>query len=300
MRRAPRSRLAHALAALACACVATSASSQVARLDPPEPANATLLGLSYAGVRSNTGTDETLADPSIRSRSHVATVALRRTFDWGAQTSAVGVSVPYAMLLAYDRAGGTVLRDEAALGDVDVHLEVGLFGRPRAGTGVPDTNGVMRLSVTVPTGEHLAGTAPSVGGNRWVIEARYLHTIVRDAGRTWIEIAPGVRAFGDDDEPRSGSRLRQRPQFVLEGHWSVAAGEHGTWLGAGLVGTVGGRVEIDGVPRGEAARALRAVLSAGAPLRPGTDVLVGYSRTIVHTEEAPRVDRVEFVLRHRF
>jgi hypothetical protein len=75
---------------------------------------------------------------------------------------------------------------------------------------------------------------------------------------------------------------------------------HGTGLGAGLVGTVGGRVEIDGVPRGEAARALRAMLSAGAPLRPGTDVLVGYSRTVVHTEEAPRADRVEFVLRHRF
>jgi hypothetical protein len=152
----------------------------------------------------------------------------------------------------------------------------------------------------VPTGEHLAGATPSVGGNRWVAEARYRHTIVRDAGRTWIEVAPGVRAFGDDGEPRSGSRLRQRPQFVLEGLWSVAAGVHGTWLGAGLVGTVGGRVEIDGVPRGEAARALRAMLSAGAPLRPGTDVLVGYSRTVVHTEEAPRADRVEFVLRHRF
>jgi hypothetical protein len=306
MLRLPSRRTpAGSIAAIALAWLSGGAAAQIARLDPPDPVDTTALSVSYAGVRANTGIDETLADPSIRARNQVGTLALRRTFALGGQTSAVGVSVPYAMVLGYDRATNVVLRDSAGVGDVSLSFEAGLFGLPALATEAfgarpASSNGALRLTVTAPTGEHEPGLAPDVGGNRWVGELRYRHVHVRADGRTWVELIPGVRLFGADDDPAGGGRLTQRPQFFLQGHWSTEVGPSRTWVGAGLAATAGGRVDLDGAPRGEAAHALRAVLSAGVPLWTGGGASVGYSRTLVHSGEAPRVDRIEFLLRHRF
>ncbi|HYN91179.1 MAG TPA: transporter [Thermoleophilaceae bacterium] len=297
-------RRALAFALLALAAGAPGAHAQSGRLFLSVPYDSNLAILTYNGVRSNTWLDEALVVPTSESRSQTESLVYSRIMNVFGRTGGPGISIPYSSLLSYDKTTGLVQQDASAVADPALTFDVNLFGAPALDaeqfkTFVPRTYCGIHLTLGTPWGSYDPVSATNIGGNRWTYKALLNYSITWDQGASWVDFYPSVRFFGDNDEYQRDRTLSQSPIYGLEAHYSRTVAKR-TWLSGGLIGSAGGRVEVDGQPPGDAQQALKLALGAGFPTWPGGTGILAYSHTVARSEGSPRADTFMIQLIHKF
>lgn len=278
--------------------------AQAGRLFLGVPIDSNLVIATFNGTRSNTWVDEAIPQAGTAARSQTGSFVYSRIMDVFGHTGGPGIMLPFTDLLAVDRPSGQVVQDIAGMGDPALTFDVNFFGAPaltaeQFKTFVPVTYSGLHLTLGTPWGRYDPNARTNIGSNRWSLKTLINYSITDDDGKTWIDFYPSVRIFGDNETYLGARRLSQRPIFGLEAHYSATIATR-TWWSAGLIGTTGGAIEIDGVDAGPAQRTLKVALGAGFPAWPGGTVIVAWNRTVLRSEGAAQANNFMLQGIHKF
>ena len=289
---------------LALTAIGTPAQAQVGRLYLNVPKNSDLVILTYNGVRSNTGMDQSLAASGITSRSQSVTLAYAHVMSLWGKSGGPGFALPVSSLLSYDRATNQVVQDGNGIGDLNLTFDVNLFGAPSLSREdfarhTPGDYAGLHFTATLPTGQYDPQSATNLGGNRFAWKAVLNYSLTGDGGTTWIDTYTSIRFFGDNDRFAGDQRLSQAPLFGFEAHASRNVARN-AWVSAGGIVGLGGATRIDDVSAASGQQTLKGALGAGFTAWPGGVVILGYNHTLLRGDSDPRADSFMLQLLHKF
>jgi hypothetical protein len=283
---------------------AAPANAQVGRLYLNVPEDSDLTIVTYNGVRSNTGLDESLATEEIISRSQTGTFAYAHVMSIFGKSGGPGFALPVSSILSYDETTNQVTQNASGIGDLSLTFDVNLFGAPSLdqeafAAHVPTDYAGLHFTATLPTGQYDPQRTTNLGANRFSYKAVLNYSLTGDGGKTWIDTYTSVRFFGDNDRFQGNKRLSQSALFGFEAHVSRNVARN-AWLSIGGIAGVGGSTRVDDLAAAPSQGVVRGALGGGFSAWPGGAVIVGYNHTLIRGEGDPRADSFMLQFLHRF
>lgn len=247
---------------------------------------------SYTGVRSNTGGDDAIPFNSIQTRNQTQSLVYSHITDIFGRTGGPGVIIPYMDLLSFNTDTDLVTRRAAGLGDPSITFDVNLFGAPALRweefqDWTPEPYLSLHTAVSLPLGLYDPTEEVNLGSNRYSFKALLNYSYTGNEGKSWLDFYGGLRAFTTNPDFLQGHQLQQAPLGLFEVHYSSIVYER-AWLGAGLMSTLGGAVEVDDLEVTPFQKTLKAGFSGGTPLWKGGTVIIGVNGTIAQSTGASR------------
>ena len=312
MKRTKRHRLtpnigkapAFVVAMLATVAAHAPAFAQVGRLFLNVPRNSDLVIVTYNGVRSNTGLDESLATEGVTSRSQTGTFAYAHVMSLFGKSGGPGFALPVSSILSYDEATNQVTQNASGIGDLALTFDINLFGAPSLdreafAAHVPTDYAGLHFTATLPTGQYNPQSTTNLGTNRFSWKAVLNYSLTGDGGQTWFDTYTSVRFFGDNDRFRGAQRLSQSVLFGFEAHVSRNVARN-AWLSIGGIAGVGGATRIDDIAAAPSQGVVRGALGGGFSAWPGGAVILGYNKTLIRGAGDPRADSFMLQFLHKF
>jgi hypothetical protein len=224
--------------------------------------------------------------------ARVMTPSYRRSIDVAGNAGTVLIGIPVGDLsAALQTPIGTVnLDSDLALGDLFIGGSLGLLGSPSLSPMYyaqykPGLRASVAAKVFVPTGDYDSSRVLNLGANRWSFQASLpisyvLGESMIDPDLTTFEIVPMVEFFSDNDDPfGAASVVSQDPLFRLEGHVTRSFGQP-FWASLDGAFEFGGRIRADGIPQGEAEKALALGATLGWAPSPTLAFRISYEEVV--------------------
>lgn len=280
------------------------ASAQVGRLFLNVPRHSDLAIVTYNGVRSNTGLDESFATEGVTSRSQTGTFAYAHVMSLFGKSGGPGFALPVSSILTYDEMTNEVIQNGSGIGDLALTFDINLFGAPSLdedafAAHVPTDYAGLHFTATLPTGQYDPLSTTNLGSNRFSWKAVLNYSLTGDGGKTWIDTYTSVRFFGDNDQFLGTQRQSQSALFGFEAHVSRNVAKN-AWLSIGGIAGVGGATRIDDIAAAPSQGVVRGALGAGFSAWPGGTVILGYNRTLIRGDADPNADSFMLQFIHRF
>jgi hypothetical protein len=224
--------------------------------------------------------------------ARVVTPSYRPSIDVVGNAGTLLIGIPVGDLsAALQTPIGTInLDSDIALGDLYVGGSLGLLGSPSLSpVDYAQYKPGLRVSVAakwfLPTGDYDSSRVLNLGANRWSLQASLpisyvLGNSMIDPDLTTFEIVPMVEFFGDNDDPFGpASVVSQDPLFRVEGHVTRNFGQP-FWASLDGAFDFGGRVRADGIPQGEAEKALALGATLGWTPSPTLALRISYEEVV--------------------
>lgn len=233
----------------------------------PIGTNFLLLGYGYS--EGNTLLDPAIPVEGLQSRLHSAVAAYVRAIDFFGMSSKVDLIVPGAIgdwNGALD--GQDTSRHITGMGDPRVRLSFNFVGAPAVrSNGFTDyhqsTIVGVSLQVVVPLGQYDPNRLINLGSNRWSVRSQL--GVSRSTGPWIIEAYGSVWLFATNQNFLGGLSAKQRPLLASKLH-VIRTLSRGLWIGAGVGYAIGGRTEIEGVPRDTRISTFRFAVTGAIPI----------------------------------
>jgi len=260
----------------------SASSLDAQQLEPRTYAN-TPVGVNFLAVGYGFSTGNVVMDPALpieglEADVHVFFSRYTRSLGLFGRSSKVKLIVPYSSGdWEGELEGEHRTRSASGLGDARFALEVNFLGAPALNRSEfrDYQQGVIvgaSLQVVAPTGEYDSSKLINLGSNRWVFKPEIggpwavSKWTLEAAGRAWL--------FTDNTDFFGGSRLAQRPLYVLKGH-AIRMIRPGFWFAAGVGFGEGGKTVVDGIPRQTLQRNWRFGLTLAIPLTANQGLSLG-------------------------
>ena len=270
-------------------CDASQAVGQTARAYLNAPMS-DLLMYSYTGVRSNTGGDDALPFNGVQTRNQTQSLIYSHIMDIFGRTGGPGVILPYMDLLSFNTDTDVIMRRAGGLGDPLLTFDVNIFGAPALRWEdfkgwKPEPYLSLHTAVSFPLGLYDPSEEVNLGSNRYSFKVLLNYSYTGDEGKSWFDVYGGLRAFTTNSNFLNGNDLRQAPLGLFEAHYSRLVYER-AWLGAGLMSTFGGAVDVNDQLVTPFQRTLRVGFSGGTPLWKGGTAIIGVNGTVARSQGA--------------
>lgn len=226
-----------------------------------------LLGYAYAS--GNTLLDPALPIEGLEARLHSVAAAYFRSIDLFGHSGKVDVVLPFA---GGDYEGTVAGQDSTTartgFGDPRIRLSVNFLGAPSLSSEEfleyqQETIFGASVQVVIPIGQYDPDRLLNLGSNRWIFRTQVGAS--RKTGPWTWEAYGGAWFFTENPDFLGDSDLSQKPLLVGKVH-AIRALPKGYWVALGAGYGVGGKAEVNGVPRESQISSFRFGLTVSVPL----------------------------------
>ncbi|ACJ29418.1 Conserved hypothetical protein [Shewanella piezotolerans WP3] len=215
---------------------------------------------------------------------NAAVVGYAHTFSLAGKSSKIDMT---ASRLCYkgsaDFQGEPVTADRCGYGDANVRLSWNFFGAPalKPADFSKWKQGIVigtSLQITAPTGSYDKDKLLNAGANRWIFRPGL--GMSHKIGDWYYDLIASVRFYGDNDEYFNEVKLKQDPQYTLQGHL-IYNFSRGHWLSLNGNFYFGGETHKDDVDSFDSQENSRFGITYSAPINRSNSIKLYASTGIV-------------------
>lgn len=244
------------------------------------PVGTNFLFLGYGYSEGNLLLDPSIPVEGLQSRLHSAVAAYVRTIDFFGMSSKVDLVVPGAVgdwngVLD----GQDTSRHITGIGDPRVRLSFNFVGAPAVRSEEfadyhQSTIVGVSFQVVVPLGQYDPNRLINLGSNRWSLRSQL--GVSHSTGPWILEAYVSAWLFATNQNFLGGLTATQRPLVATKLH-AIRTLPRGLWIGVGVGYAVGGRTEIEGVPRDTRISTFRFAATGAIPVAPNHTVRITFA-----------------------